>query len=294
MSRILVIGRDGQVGWELCRTLSTLGEVVAVNRARLNLADQNKIRDVVGEVAPDITVNAAAYTNVDAAEADAASAYLINTTAVQTIAEEVSRLKGIFIHYSTDYVFDGKKRGPYSEDDEPNPLNVYGASKLAGEQAVQSIGGAYLIIRTSWVYGLRGKNFLRTILRLAAERDDLRVVDDQVGAPTWCRSIAEATGQALARSGATTDQRRQFIAERAGVYHFASRGQTSWYGFAEQIVEKNRDALQRNPRVTPITSAEFGAKAKRPSNSVISHAKMGDVFGIEPPDWQGALELCCE
>lgn len=294
MSRILVVGCDGQVGWELCRTLATLGQVRAMNRAQLDLADRGKIRQYLREAAPDLTVNAAAYTNVDGAESDVAGANAINAAAPQILAEEMRRLNGIFIHYSTDYVFDGQKKAPYTEEDEPNPVNVYGASKLAGERAVRDVGGAYLILRTSWVYGMRGKNFLRTTVRLAGERDELRIVDDQIGAPTWSRSIAEATGQILARAGATTEERRGFIAERAGVYHFSSAGQTSWYGFAKQIVECNRSSLPRVPLLTPITTAEFGAKADRPANSLLSHSKIRSAFGVLPPPWDEALVLCQE
>ena len=197
--RILVTGANGQVGWELQRTLQTLGDVVACDRGTLDLSDPDSIRGKVREIRPDVIVNAGAYTAVDRAESEPELAMAVNGVAPGVLAEEAKQLGALLLHYSTDYVFDGTKAEPYLESDAPNPVSVYGSSKLAGEKAVEAVGGAYLIFRTSWVYGGRGKNFLLTMLRLAGEREELRVVDDQFGAPTWCRTIAEATAQVVAK-----------------------------------------------------------------------------------------------
>ena len=223
--RILLTGKNGQVGWELQRTLAPLGEVVVLDRRQLDLSDPDQIRERVREISPDLIVNAAAYTAVDRAEAEPEPAMAVNGTAPGLLAEEAKRIGAAIIHYSTDYVFDGAKTTPYTEEDAPNPLNVYGRTKLAGEQAVQAAGVPHLILRTSWVYGMRGKNFLLTILRLAREREELKIVDDQIGAPTWSRTIAEATAQILT-SGAWP------VSGASGIYHLTASGSTSWYGFA--------------------------------------------------------------
>lgn len=228
--RILLTGNTGQVGWELERTLMPLGEVVAVGRkaspTQLDLANLASIRPVIQTVQPDLIVNAAAYTAVDQAETEPDLALRVNGTAPGVIAEEAKRLGIPLIHYSTDYVFDGQKQSPYIETDTPDPVNIYGHTKLAGEVAIQQVGGGFLIFRTSWVYGLRGKNFLMTMLKLAREREELRIVDDQIGAPTWSRAIAETTAQIVAQG---VQDIREFCDQYRGLYHLSAGGQTSWY-----------------------------------------------------------------
>ena len=195
----LLVGKNGQVGWELRRTLSSLGEVVSVDRPEIELSSADSIREIIRDHAPQVIINAAAYTAVDKAEDEPELAMQINATAPAIMAEEAKRLGALFVTYSTDYVFDGTKPGAYTEDDKPNPLSAYGRTKLAGDNAVRDVGGAYLIFRTSWVYGARGKNFLLTMTKLAAEREEIKVVDDQIGAPTWSRSLAEVTAQIVAQ-----------------------------------------------------------------------------------------------
>ena len=284
MTQILLTGKTGQVGWELQRTLATLGRVIAPDRRGMDLAEPASIRAAIRACMPQIIVNSAAYTAVDQAESEPDLALAINGAAPAIMAEEAKRLGALLVHYSTDYVFDGAKSGPYSEDDTPNPLNVYGSSKLAGERAVVASGARYLIFRTSWVYGARGKNFLRTILRLARERDELRIVDDQIGAPTWCRAIAEATAQALACAQACD------AAGLSGIYHLSAAGATSWCGFAKAILERPGHSC----KVVPIASSEYPLPARRPTNSVLSNAKLNARLGIELPDWSAALELCLQ
>ena len=280
MKRVLLTGKNGQVGWELQRTLAPLGDVFAFDRTEFDLADLDRLVAVIRDLKPDIIVNAAAYTAVDQAESDATTAMAINATAPGIIAEEAKRLGALLVHYSTDYVFDGRKGGAYTEDDAPNPLNAYGRSKLAGEQAIAAAGGRHLILRTSWVYGNRGRNFLRTMLRLAEERDELRIVDDQLGAPTWSRMIAEATALALARPDPPQ-----------GLFHLASRGETTWFGFAEKIFAIAGTGLRR-PRLTPCTTADYPLPAQRPENSRLDSSRLAREAGLELPDWADALALC--
>jgi dTDP-4-dehydrorhamnose reductase len=287
--KILVTGRSGQVGWELQRALAPLGQVLAMDRGQLDLADVDSIRQAVRHIGPDLIVNAGAYTAVDKAEEDQAVAMAVNGTAPGVLAEEAQRLGAAIIHYSTDYVFDGSKGAPYEEIDGTNPESVYGASKLAGEKAVAAAGVPYLTLRTSWVYGTRGKNFLLTMLRLAGEREELRVVDDQIGAPTWSRMIAEATA-AIVAQGRAHGGVASMLAERGGLYHLTAGGQTSWFGFASAIVAH----APKQPRMTPITTAEYPLPAKRPAYSVMSNARLERAFGIVLPDWRNSLDLCLE
>lgn len=295
MKRILLIGKNGQVGWELERTLALLGKVIAIDRKVVDLAKPDTIVAAVREMKPDIIVNAAAYTAVDKAESEPDLAMAINGIAPGIMAEEARRLNALLIHYSTDYVFDGAKNGAYTEQDVPNPQSIYGKTKLAGEQAVQAVNGSYIILRTSWVYGGRGKNFLRTILRLAQERDELRIVDDQLGAPTWSRMIAEATAQILSQVFSPLIHDPSRLTELSGVYHLTSAGQTSWFGFASAIVEH---AIHQgegfSPRMLPIPTTEYPLPAARPQNSVISNDKLQNAFGLSLPDWQAALGLCLD
>lgn len=272
--RILLTGSQGQVGWELQRTLAPQGEVIACDRSQLDLADANRIAEVVRAARPNIIVNAAAYTAVDKAESEPGLAHTVNARAPALLAEEAKKLGALLVHYTTDYVFDGSKSGPYTEDDTPNPLGVYGRTKLEGERAIQSAGCRHLILRTSWVYGPRGKNFLLTMLRLAKERDELRVVDDQVGAPTTAAMIAEATSIILSAR-----------AEADGLYHMSASGHVSWCGFARAILR----GAGLNTRVTAIPSSEYPTPAKRPVNSVLDNAKLQRELGLRLPEWENGL-----
>ncbi len=293
MKRILLIGRNGQVGWELERTLAPLGKVIAVDRQVVDLAKPDTIVAAIREVKPDIIANAAAYTAVDKAESEPELAMAINGIAPGIMAEEARRLNALLIHYSTDYVFDGTKIGAYTEQDEPNPQSIYGKTKLAGEQAVQSVNGLHIILRTSWVYGGRGKNFLRTILRLAQERDELKIVDDQIGAPTWSRMIAEATAQILSQAFSPLTPHPSRLTELSGVYHLTSTRKTSWFGFASAIVELAiRQGAGFSPKMLPIPTTEYPLPAARPQNSVMSNDKLQNTFGLSLPDWEIALGLC--
>ena len=292
--KILLIGFNGQVGWELLRCMQPLGQVITAGRdhngqIHIDLAAPDSIRHTIQQIKPDIIVNAAAYTAVDQAEEASELAYLINGTAPGILAEESLRLKALLIHYSTDYVFDGSHTQPYTELDAVNPIGVYGASKLAGEQAIQAVEGQYLILRTAWVYGRRGKNFLLTMQRLAAEREEFSVVNDQIGAPTWSRMIAEATAFLIARWFSPWHQQVD-IEKLVGIYHLTCGGQTSWYEFAKAIVAHS----EKSPRVLPITTAEYPTPAKRPAYSVLSNTKLANTFGITLPPWDKALELCLD
>jgi dTDP-4-dehydrorhamnose reductase len=278
--RILVTGAGGQVGADLARLLPQHGEVVALDRAALDLAQPDAIVATMRGVQPDIVVNAAAYTAVDLAESQRDAAFAVNARAPQVLAEEARRNGAVLIHYSTDYVFDGRATAPYDEDAPTGPLNVYGESKLAGERAVAQSGALALVLRTSWVYGLTGRNFLLTIQRLARERDELRIVADQVGTPNWSRTLAQATASLVAHGGA-------YLAQRAGLYHMSSTGSASWYEFARAIVG---DA--RKPRVTPIATADYPTPARRPAYGVLSTRRFRDTFGFELPDWRAALTVC--
>lgn len=287
--KILLTGVTGQVGWELRRTLAPLGDVVAADRTLLDLTQPDAIRAAVRRVQPGLIVNPAAYTAVDQAETDAALAHAINATAPGILAEAAAAAGIPLVHFSTDYVFDGEKSAAYVETDAPNPQNVYGASKLAGEAAVQAAGCEHLILRTSWVYGLRGRNFLRTIARLARERSVLSVVADQYGAPTWSRLIAEATALVLARW--LIDPAR---GAKSGVYHLSAAGRTSWHGFAAAILAHLAQRGQTVARLEAIPTSAYPTAAKRPANSVLSNARLAATFGIALPDWQSALALCLD
>jgi dTDP-4-dehydrorhamnose reductase len=285
VTRILLTGIGGQVGWELQRTLQPLGEVIACDRSTLDLTDPDGLCATLRDVKPTIIVNPAAYTAVDKAESEPERAQAINGTAPGILAGEAKRLDALLVHYSTDYVFDGTKPEPYAEEDPTAPLGAYGRSKRAGEEAIQASGCRHLIFRTCWVYGMRGHNFLRTMLRLAQERDELRVVDDQWGAPTWSRMIAETTALALARH-----------AGQQGIYHLAAAGATTWYGFASAIIaEANaRGILGRTTPVRRIASADFPTPAQRPANSRLDCHRLKDDFGLHPPDWEAQLRLCLD
>jgi dTDP-4-dehydrorhamnose reductase len=288
MLRILVTGASGQIGWELQRSLATLGKITALDRAGMDLSDPDSIVRAIRESKPEIIVNAAAYTAVDKAESEAALAMRVNGEAPGIMAREAKRIGALLVHYSTDYVFDGAKSGPYVEDDRPSPLNSYGRSKLAGEEAIRGSGAPHLIFRSSWVYAARGSNFVRTMLRLARERDELRIVNDQTGAPTSAKSIAEMTAQVL------KDAVR--AKENSGLYHFTSAGAVSWFGFAEAIFAeaKRRFADFKAPRLVPILASEYPTPARRPANSRLDCSKLAATFGIAPPPWDAELRQCLE
>ena len=300
MSRILVTGRNGQVGFELSRSLAGRGQVIAVGRDEMDLSDPDAIRRAVSEAKPDLIVNAAAYTAVDRAESEPELALAINGVAPGILAEEAKRAGAVLIHYSTDYVFDGSTAAPYTEEDEPRPINVYGRTKLAGERAIQAADVPHLILRTSWVYGARGQNFLLTILRLAKEREELSIVDDQIGAPTWSRAIAAATGGVLAHLGYGQPAFRDACAGKGGIYNLTAAGQTSWHGFAAAILAQAASvqsgqsafALDRVPVLKPISTEQYPTPARRPRNSVLSNAKLQRAFGVVMPDWKASLADC--
>lgn len=285
---ILLLGRDGQVGWQLQRDLAPLGPVVALNRQGCDLADLDQVRAVVRELRPQVIVNAAAYTAVDQAEAEPDLARCINTDAVGLLAEEAKALDALLVHYSTDYVFDGSKAEPYAETDLTAPLSVYGRTKRGGEEAMLAVGGRGLIFRTSWVFGARGRNFVKTILRLASERDNLSVVADQIGSPTPAAMIATVTGMVLAQLQGGRAQ------QGCELYHLAATNPVSWNGFARAIVataEKTPGfALKLGPEaIAPIPSSGYPLPAPRPLNSRLDCSKLEDRFGLTMPDWQPYL-----
>lgn len=292
--RIAVTGASGQVGFELVRSLMPLGEVLALDRAACNLDDPPAAAAAIGACRADVIVNAAAYTAVDRAEGEEALATRINGEAPGMLASVARETGALLIHYSTDYVFDGSKRGAWSEDDPVAPLNAYGRSKLAGERAVEASGCDYLILRTSWVFAARGGNFVTTMLRLGGERESLRVVGDQVGAPTWARNIADATGHLIARALLERNQNRF----RSALLHLASRGETSWHGFAEAIFHEARRCLPRRSLrvsgVEAIPTSAYPTAAARPANSLLDCTRLEAGYGICMPHWRQALVRCLQ
>ncbi|WP_338845893.1 dTDP-4-dehydrorhamnose reductase [Massilia sp. W12] len=288
--RILVTGVNGQLGYELQRALQGLGQIIGLDRHALDLSNPSQVEEQVRAMRPQLIVNPAAYTAVDKAESEAELAWRINAESVGAIGRAAKACGAGVIHYSTDYVYDGAKDGVYREDDPTAPLGVYGASKLGGEDALRASGAPHLILRTSWVYGMRGKNFLLTMLRLMQEREQLRVVNDQIGAPTWCRSIADATAHALARAPlADAAQSAAWWEQHQGVYHLTCQGAASWYDFTAAIM-----ALRPPPRpvdLQPIPSSAYPTPAKRPANSRLDCSKFMSHF-CDLPEWRSALELC--
>jgi dTDP-4-dehydrorhamnose reductase len=294
--KIIIVGRNGQLAWEANRQLQGLGRVICVGRPEIDLSDIDGVLAEIRRIKPSILINAAAYTAVDQAESEPEAAMKINSDAPAAMAEEAKRLSALFISYSTDYVFDGKSPSPYKEDDSTAPLNVYGASKLSSERAVAAVGGSHLIFRTSWVYGARGKNFLKTILKLAAERPELRIVDDQVGAPTWSRDLADATRKIIEQLTAESSSGKisidEALGDRGGIYHMTAAGSVSWYAFAAAIVEemRKRALFQGNPaQLIPIPSSQFPTPAARPHNSRLCNQKLSSVFGVSLPPWRESL-----
>lgn len=298
--RILLTGRNGQVGTELAALLPHLGEVAAFSRHELDLSKPDHIRRAIRDVRPSIIVNAAAYTSVDQAETEKEQARIINADAPALMAEEAKKIGAALVHYSTDYVFDGSRNLPYNETDRPCPINVYGETKLAGEEAIQTVGPPHLILRTAWVYGTRGRNFLLTILRLATECEELKVVRDQFGAPTWSREVAKGTEKVLLQ---LSQQGRDAISTFSGVYHMTAAGKTSWFEFAKAILEEASRVAPGIPwflaatngkplitrRVNGITTEEYPATARRPAYSVLSTVRLKQAFALELPHWFSQL-----
>jgi dTDP-4-dehydrorhamnose reductase len=286
---ILILGKNGQVGWELQRAAGTLGEIVAWDYPDIDFTRLDLLLDRVRALRPRVIVNAAAYTAVDKAESERALAQTVNGEAPGILAREARALGAFFVHYSTDYVFDGTNTAPYVEEDPPQPVNVYGETKLAGERAVAEAGGDFVVLRTSWVYGARGQNFLRTMLRLARQREVLRVVGDQHGAPTWSRMLAEVT------AGITQRWLAQPKGFPSGLYHATAAGRTTWHAFAEAIIsgwrQKGGGSDLKVNRVDAISTAEYPTPARRPAFSVLNSDKLEHTFGLRMPDWRQSLEL---
>jgi dTDP-4-dehydrorhamnose reductase len=301
---ILLTGKNGQVGGELLRLLPQVGEMVALGHDQLDLSNPTDICRRIREVRPQLIVNAAAYTAVDQAERDEMTARAVNAQAPGLMAAEAKKIGAALIHYSTDYVFDGTKKAPYDEVDSVNPINVYGKTKLAGEQAIRDSGVAHLIFRTTWVYATRGRNFLLTILRLASEREELRIVSDQVGAPTCASDVATATTKILSTISARSERGFGF-SEVSGTYHMSAAGRTTWYDFAKTILAKAEAtshlewlaAATQGRRlmarcVIPVSTEEFGSPTPRPAYSILSNARLNQTFGVSLPDWHDQLQSC--
>jgi len=289
MKKILQIGTNGQVGWELLRTCSPLGELIGLDYPAVDLSDSAGLRELVRNTKPDIIINASAYTNVDKAEIEPELARAINAIGPGVLAEEAKKINAVFVHYSTDYVFDGTKGSPYIETDVTNPLNVYGKTKLEGEQAIQAAGGAYLILRTSWVYSMRQGGFVSKVLQWSRQQEVLRVVDDQISGPTSARLLAEVTALLLAR--ADEDLYRWF-GERAGIYHCAGDGACSRYEWAKVILELDPNKSEHKVRqLLPAKSSQFPTPAERPLVSVLECVKFERTFYYNFPPWEYGLQL---
>ena len=288
--KILLFGKNGQVGWELQRSLAPLGALIALGTNSQDLCgdftNPEEIAQTVRAVEPDVIVNAAAYTAVDKAESERDLAHLINAQTPGVLAREAEKRGAWLVHYSTDYVFDGSGDKPWLETDEPNPLNVYGQTKLEGEKAIQASGCRHLIFRSSWIYAARGNNFAKTIIRLAQERDSLSVVNDQIGAPTGADLLADITAHTL-----RTAQKQPEI---GGLYHLAADGKTSWYDYARFVLDfahqMGVEMKVGSDKVFPIASHDFPAPAKRPHNSRLDQSKFQQTFDLHPPDWRGGVE----
>lgn len=288
-SKILLLGNTGQLGWELNRTILTLGDLIALDFPQIDMANPSNIRANVQETKPDLIINATAYTNVDKAESEPELAKAINATGVEILAQEAKKRGAALIHYSTDYVFDGKKGSPYTEDDQPTPINVYGETKLAGERAVQESGSVYWIFRTSWVYSLRRPCFVTKVLEWARKYKTLRIVDDQISTPTWARTLAEATAQVIAQG---RGKPVEYIREKSGLYHLTDGGYCSRYEWAKAIVEldpKKDEHLVKE--ILPAKSDDFSTAAKRPTVSALNCDKYKGIFGLCLPDWDVVFGL---
>ncbi|MSQ60822.1 MAG: dTDP-4-dehydrorhamnose reductase [Betaproteobacteria bacterium] len=290
---ILLTGAQGQVGWELAKLLPSLGNVTAVDVAELDLCDEAALRAFILRLKPTLLVNPAAYTAVDQAESDPGVAMKVNRDAVRVMADVMAGLGGVMVHYSTDYVFNGRLGAPFTETDPTGPLNQYGITKLAGEDALRASGVTHLNFRTSWVYGSRSKNFLLTVLRLAKERPELRIVEDQTGAPTWCRYLARVTFEVLQRCFGSGMALERLRAEQSGTYHLTAGGVTSWYGFTrEALKQRNAGAGAAHPKAIPIATKDYPTPATRPLFSVLDNSKLLRTFGIQQVPWQQQLREC--
>ncbi|HOS44865.1 MAG TPA: dTDP-4-dehydrorhamnose reductase [Paludibacter sp.] len=282
--KILLIGKNGQVGWELSHTLLTHGEIIEVDYPQIDLADHISIRELIGNVKPDVIVNAAAYTNVDKAESKPEIAMKVNGIAPAVIAEEAQKLHSAFIHFSTDYVFDGLKNSPYVETDTPNPINVYGVTKLEGENAIKQIGGSYLIFRTSWVFSLRQGGFVAKILQWARKNKKLYIVDDQIGCPTWSRLLAQSVSHVLAQGNCNPIE---YLMEKSGLYHLAGGGFCNRFEWAKTILDLDPNKSEQiTEAVIPGKSIDFQTAAMRPSNSSLNCDRVKDSFNLSIPNWQ--------
>lgn len=288
--KILLLGANGQIGWELQRSLLPLGQVKACDRNELDLEDTGSLRSMVREFNPDVIVNAAAYTAVDKAESEPEVAYKVNAEAVEVIAQEAKALKAWLVHYSTDYVFDGTGTAAYSETDSPNPQSVYGQTKLEGEEAIRESGCKHLIFRTSWVYAARGSNFAKIMLRLAAEKNALNVVSDQFGVPTAAELIADVTALATQHVIRSDDSMQDF----SGTYHLAPSGETNWYEYAKYVIGKAKSMSDKLPislnNIMPVTTSDYPTPARRPANSRLNTQKLSDTFGLDLPPWQAGVD----
>ena len=290
--KLLLIGINGQVGWELQRTLASLGDVVALDYPQIDLADEGNVRGWVRRISPQVVINAAAYTAVDQAESEPALAMAVNGTAPGILAEELKTLGGMLIHFSSDYVFDGTKGEPYTEEDQPNPLNVYGLSKLSGDHNIQQVDGNYLIFRTTWVYSMRQGGFVRKVLAWARTNPELRIVCDQVGSPTWARALAEITAQVLAMGNSHPIG---WLSDRKGLYHLGGQGFVSRLGWAQKILEFDpQPAEQLVQEIKPALTSDFPTAATRPLYSPIDCTLFADVFGICLPYWELSLQLAMD
>lgn len=284
--RIFILAENGQLGWELCRTLAPLGEILAVDYPKIDLQNPETVCEMIRDIRPAVVVNAAAYTAVDLAETEHERARKINAVAPGVLAQECKRLGAMFLHYSTDYVFDGSKGSPYIESDSTNPLSVYGESKLEGEQLVQAAGGAYLIFRTSWVYSMRGQGgFISKVLQWSRQQETLRMVTDQVSNPTWARMLAEATAQIVARG-------HDYVTEHSGLYHLAGSGFASRFEWAKKILELDPNRQEQiTKEILPAITADFPTPAERPLFSALDCSKFETTFDMKLPDWETALRL---
>ena len=287
--KILLTGKTGQIGKELNNIVGDLGNLITVDKEQLDLSKPNSIEPLILDIKPDIIINPAAYTAVDKAEEEPDLAMTVNALAPGLLAKAAKKVGAGLIHYSTDFVFDGCSEIPYKEEDPPNPLNVYGKTKLAGEKAIAEVGVPFLIIRTSWVYSLHGKNFLRTIKKLAEEKDIIQVVDDQIGAPTWARSIALKTHQIL-KQCLNKKWLETNDSNLSGIFHMTSQGETSWHGFAREVL--NMSNTSQNIKLIAIPTSDYPTPATRPSNSLLNNEKIHKVFGIDMPHWEDALKDC--
>ncbi len=289
--KILLTGKTGQIGEELNNIVGDLGNLITVDKEQLDLSKPNSIEPVILDIEPDIIINPAAYTAVDKAEEEPDLAMTVNAIAPGLLAKAARKVGAGLIHYSTDYVFDGCSEIPYKEEDPPNPLNVYGKTKLAGEKALAEAGVPFLIIRTGWVYSLHGKSFLRTIKKLAEEKDIIQVVDDQIGAPTWARSVALKTHQILKQC-----LNKKWLETKdpslSGIFHLTCQGKTSWHGFARKVL--NISNASQNIKLIAIPTSDYPTPATRPSNSLLNNEKIQKVFGLDMPYWEDALKDCMD